>query len=423
MSKRLLEYWFPDGFPNDGNHGPIQVYFDPEANSGNGEVTFVDSSSDTLDPITNRGVSSYPEQYGSPPNPFYSSAGNKFTLSKISSTPYAQAASAAVVCDIALLNIDVQPATSGNNGQISIDASGTNGAKEYSIDDGATWSSSNVFSGLAPGTYPVVAADAARFCTVRQDVDVPNEIQVVNDLKITGIDKTDQQTLNGIEGEIIVNVAGTHSPFTYVLTFPSGGTKTQSSNTFINLPPGVYTVTVTDSEGFSRTQPNIILLEFGNDEPNEPLGPTRITEEITIDVRDVACKNPFPLMWLNVLGGWDFWLFENKQVFELEIDIDEEFASAYTDLSAIRGNRSYNRVESRRAVTIGANNVNQDEAQAIAKLMQSEKVCLMAMDDAGNWKCKVELTPVPGTITIQQYDSSLNYQAIELTLMYPEDYI
>jgi hypothetical protein len=47
-----------------------------------------------------------------------------------------------------------------SNGTITVNASGGSGTYEYSKDGGSTWQSSNQFTGLGPGNYPIVVKDS-----------------------------------------------------------------------------------------------------------------------------------------------------------------------------------------------------------------------------------------------------------------------
>jgi hypothetical protein len=62
-----------------------------------------------------------------------------------------------------LLDITSVPVTNASdnltaNGQLQINISGANLFTDYSIDNGATWQASNIFTGLLPGTYAVVSS-------------------------------------------------------------------------------------------------------------------------------------------------------------------------------------------------------------------------------------------------------------------------
>ncbi|MBK6997657.1 MAG: SprB repeat-containing protein [Lewinellaceae bacterium] len=59
----------------------------------------------------------------------------------------------------------------------------------------------------------------------------------------------------GNDGEIIVTASGGQLPYEYSINGGAG----QASNVFSNLPPGNYTVFVTDNGGFSASSVQIIL--------------------------------------------------------------------------------------------------------------------------------------------------------------------
>jgi hypothetical protein len=78
-------------------------------------------------------------------------------------------------CDISIDSPIVLPEQSkfGNNGQITVIASSTQGPIEYSKNGGGVYQTNNVFAGLAPGTYNIRVRDAAN-CTVDRVVLVPS---------------------------------------------------------------------------------------------------------------------------------------------------------------------------------------------------------------------------------------------------------
>lgn len=72
--------------------------------------------------------------------------------------------------DIAPIINDIvpfHPSGSGNNdGSITVNAAGGNGNLRYSIDEGGSWPSSNVFTGLGSGTYPVWVRNSDGSCLI-----------------------------------------------------------------------------------------------------------------------------------------------------------------------------------------------------------------------------------------------------------------
>lgn len=136
-----------------------------------------------------------------------------------------------------------------SNGIITATGSGGTVPYTYSI-NGVTFQSSNIFSGLAPGTYTVTIKDA-NGCTGTTTATIINVG--------TGTAPTFSVTVKSIpceviideeEGEIkVINVSGGTAPYTYSIN----GVTFQTSSTFKVNTPGTYTITVKDANGCTST--------------------------------------------------------------------------------------------------------------------------------------------------------------------------
>lgn len=428
MAKQLLEMWSVyESVGSQNMLGQVRVWLDPEANAGSGEITYADSTPPGTDVSIGRTLYQGDGEYPSPPNPFHSSAGTRIVAYQEMSPPYASIESFPIVCDLSDLKVTTKAATNGNNGQISISVKGTNGIKEYSINNGVNWSTNPVFQNLAPGSYTVVAADAKRTCTLtEEDVVVQNQQIAVNDIKITTVTVTHQQPAPADEdsGAIYVAASGTNKPFTFTIIHPSGATFSQSgisNTTFIDLLPGVYAIQVTDTKGNTITRNNVIVLADLTDEPTDPLDPTDVFQPIEIEVVEPTCENPFCIMWYDRLGGEQYWVFEKKQEYSIETEYDEEYEYAYSDLSELLNNRAYAQITGRKLVKVGANNLTKNRAEVLASIPQAGEAYLMEQDQDGEWFVRLALTPVPGNT--KAYESDLTFNTVELTFLYPEDYL
>jgi len=148
-----------------------------------------------------------------------------------------------------------------DNGSIIINADGNN--LEYSIDDGATWQTSNEFNNLAAGDYSISIREGTSDCIVEANAmiaDFPNtEILDVNLQDISDCNETDGQIEIIADGEALE----------YSI---DNGMNWSTDNIFNNLSNGVYNVIVqsTEAEDCSETmmveiiapnQPTIIELE------------------------------------------------------------------------------------------------------------------------------------------------------------------
>lgn len=160
----------------------------------------------------------------------------------------------------ATANATVVPANCGStNGSITIVGSGVNRPYHASIDNGATWITffppgvnSLTFPGLAPGSYQIRMADDADFVAGPPDnpgacISILNV--VVPSLGGPGVSTSQVNPSCGSPtGSITANGSGGVLPYTYSI---NGGAYS-AVNTFNNLTPGVYAISVMDGTGCSN---------------------------------------------------------------------------------------------------------------------------------------------------------------------------
>jgi gliding motility-associated-like protein len=128
-----------------------------------------------------------------------------------------------------------------NNGSITVATpSGGTPPYQYSIDGGTTWQSSNVFNGLAVGSYTVKVKDNPAACTI----DIPVNVVSAGNLATTVASVATACTAVN-NGSITISSAAGAGPHTFSL---DGGTPIQGTlpYTFTNVPAGNHTVVVTD---------------------------------------------------------------------------------------------------------------------------------------------------------------------------------
>lgn len=147
------------------------------------------------------------------------------------------------------VNITSENGTSSTQGEINVNI--ISGAAPFSIAFSSTGASGNLnanatglveISNLPAGEYTVTVTDD-NGCSFTDTV----IITITEDLVIT-VNQTGN--LCGLTGSILVNITGGTADYDITWTGPASGSATTSSNnvTIQNLPPGMYTVTVTDAE-------------------------------------------------------------------------------------------------------------------------------------------------------------------------------
>ncbi len=135
-----------------------------------------------------------------------------------------------------------------NDGTITINANGGVAPFSYSIDGGANWQASNIFTKSA-GIYTVIIRDA-NGCTRNQSATI-TEPALLTASSITSNATCD----GGNDGTITITANGGNLLYTYSID----GVNFQPSNVF-NVGPGSYTVYVTDNLGCSVNFPATVNL-------------------------------------------------------------------------------------------------------------------------------------------------------------------
>ncbi|WP_343748495.1 gliding motility-associated C-terminal domain-containing protein [Fluviicola sp.] len=133
----------------------------------------------------------------------------------------------------------------GNTGSFEVQGSGGAGNYQYSIDNGATWQSSGVFSGLAAGTYTVLVQDG-NGCQGSISVTVTQ----TSSIDLTLASSTNVTCNGGSNGSAVTSVSGGTAPYSYTLN--SGNN--QTSGTYSGLAAGTYVIQVTDAGGCTDSQ-------------------------------------------------------------------------------------------------------------------------------------------------------------------------
>jgi gliding motility-associated-like protein len=135
---------------------------------------------------------------------------------------------------------------SAANGQIAITASGGTPGYTYSNNNGA-FGPTPTFTGLVAGNYDLDVMDANN-CLVEATVSILNEASPI----IIGAAVTNVNCNTACDGQLQVTTSGGTGTLSYSIGAP------QASSTFTNICAGNYTLTITDQNGCTDTEPIVV---------------------------------------------------------------------------------------------------------------------------------------------------------------------
>lgn len=146
--------------------------------------------------------------------------------------------------EFTVTSVDIECSDSGDTGIIEFNVTNTNSTIIlYSIDNGATFSSSAIFTDLAPGTYETLIqySFGPSFCTTD-----PQPVTIEIPEPITGVAAiTENYTCTGNAEITVFDVSGGTPAYSYSID----GVNFQSSAVFTGLIEGNYTITIQDANG------------------------------------------------------------------------------------------------------------------------------------------------------------------------------
>jgi hypothetical protein len=159
----------------------------------------------------------------------------------------------------------------GNNGKLTVSATGGTGTLTYSINGGTSYQASNVFSGLTTGTYTITVKDANN-CTKNT-----NAVTITQPLTlIWSCPTTPVSCFNGNDGSATITFSGGTGPYSISINGSPFITQT-SPAIYSNLSAGTYTKVLKDANG---------CIKSGTFTVNQP---TAITASAAKD-KDVSCN-------------------------------------------------------------------------------------------------------------------------------------
>jgi len=155
---------------------------------------------------------------------------------------------------------------------IDITAIGGTGTLEYTINNGLSWTSANLFTGLMAGTYNIKVRDE-NLCTKNYYAN-PVVITDPDQIIIVAVDSTNVTSYGGHDGTIQVVAYGGTGVLQYSV---NNGTTWQVGNLFIGLISGGYYVQVKDANGCVVTYGNNPVIINEPDGINENEGASAVS--------------------------------------------------------------------------------------------------------------------------------------------------
>jgi len=156
----------------------------------------------------------------------------------------------------------IPPTCFSSDGSLTLTITGGTAPYYYSASTGdvlISYSQQYTISGLSSGNYSFQITDAG-LCSIVVGTSIVSP-QGIASVSITAKNSTCSST----NGQIIVNVIGGVTPYSYVLIYPNGDSlsvnNNQTTQLFENLVTGTYTIMVSDSSGCSYMEEKTIYAE------------------------------------------------------------------------------------------------------------------------------------------------------------------
>ena len=149
-----------------------------------------------------------------------------------------------IINQVVALNPTIATCPLLNNGSITINASGTN--LEYSIDNGGSYQTSNIFNGLTSGTYQIVVKNNTTNCLAyyTENVVLTNPVCISNVGIVTTTNASEPNT-NGLFTLTLTNPLVIDTEITYTVTgIASNGTDYATIGTKVTILANQTSVTI-----------------------------------------------------------------------------------------------------------------------------------------------------------------------------------
>ncbi len=147
----------------------------------------------------------------------------------------------------------------GNDGTITIVASGGSAPYEYSIDGGISYiNSTGLFSNLIAGDYPVAVRDSKSCVQAGSTITIGEPTAIIFDSQLS----TDVSCFGSADGSITLVLSGGTAPYQY--SIDGGTTYLSNGGVFTNLVSGTYNISGKDSHDCTLNGSQLTVLEPSN---------------------------------------------------------------------------------------------------------------------------------------------------------------
>lgn len=133
-----------------------------------------------------------------------------------------------------------------------------------------------------------------------------------------------------------------------------------------------------------------------------------------------ACNNPIYLNWKNTLGGWDKWLFDCKQTYNLSVSTIGDFSPYFEDIESQNYTRELLKRDAVESLVLGADNLLIEDIQGLKELFYSPKVYVLKSWDMVTAPVWTQVIPSDGSIKL--YETNRTYQSLEFEIEFPAKY-
>lgn len=173
------------------------------------------------------------------------------------------------------------------NGEIDITVTGGTNPTYSWTKDGVAYDNTEDLANLGPGTYKVIVSDANGCGPISQTFDIK---QPTAPLTVTGTVSQKYDCIHPTVGSIDITALGGTWPYTYAWVGGAGST----DEDLVDVPPGNYTVTVTDKNGCQFPPLSFRIIQ-----------PLPITIDVNFtDEYDCASKTAYKRSVATVTGGF-----------------------------------------------------------------------------------------------------------------------